>query len=486
MKPFKYIIYGLVIASAVQLYSCKKLLEPEEFTQTVPDNLFNTLQGVESVLYGAYAKSAEMQGSNVAANHLVIEASLADIVYSINASANLVRNYDLDGGRIDETLWSLPYQSIRNTNILLENVESANINDDSKTLITAEAKFIRAICYFRLYNRFGPVPLRTSTTQELALAKATEQEMTDFIESELLAAIPGLPSPGQEKAYGRAHKGAAWGHLMRLYLYTKQWQKTIDAAQEIIDLNYYELFPDYFTLFFVANERNRELIWVRPAKADVDRTAALTMAAFAYPPNFNNDPRTGLTFVGANFGGSNVFVYDAFYDSFDPNDRRRYSIIDSYIANNGNTIDLSLTPNSRRPFKFWPDSDIIGSAYGNDVPEIRYADVLLSKAEALNELNGPTQEAIDLINEVRDRSDVAGVDLADFASKEALRDHILDERGWEFYLEGHRREDLVRHGKLIERAQQRGLPAQDFHVRLPIPSFALDANPNLEQNPGYN
>src|SRR5690606_37705095 len=146
---------------------------------------------------------------------------------------------------------------------------------------------------------------------------------------------------------------------------------------------------------------------------------------------------------------------------------------DSYIASSGSPINLAASPNSRRPFKFWPATDVIGSAYGNDIPDIRSADVLISRDGALNELNGPNPESIDLINMVRDRADVDDILLSDFETKEELRDYILIERGWEFYLEGHRRHDLIRHGKLIERAQQRGLPAKDFHVRLPIPSFAL-------------
>lgn len=484
-KYYKIIGLALLTGALLQLQGCEDYLEPEEFSQVVPDNLFSSVQGIESVLFGAYAKSAEMQGSNVQASHLSVDESLADLAYSINSEANRYREYDLDPGNATGTLWTLPYESIRNTNIILDNIEQADIPESAKLLISSEAKFIRAVDYYNLHSRFGSVPLRTSSTQPLELPNASEQEIIDQIERDLLEAIPGLPDPGEELAYARAHKAAAIGYLMKLYLNTKQWQKAADAAKEIMDMGKFGLFPDYFTLFWVANEGNEELIWVRPAKADLGREAALTMMAFAYPPSFKSDPKTGLQFVGSNFGGSNIMVYDEFYDSFDPNDRRRYSIISEYINTDDVLVDLTESPDSRRPFKYYPDTDIEGSAYGNDVPVIRYADVLLTRAEALNELNGPTQEAIDLINEVRARADVDDLLLTDFASKESLRDHILMERGWEFYLEGIRREDLIRHGKLIERAQQRGLPAQDFHVRLPIPTFALDANPNLKQNPGY-
>ena len=122
---------------------------------------------------------------------------------------------------------------------------------------------------------------------------------------------------------------------------------------------------------------------------------------------------------------------------------------------------------------------------GNDFPVVRYADILLSHAEALNELNGPTQEAVDLINQVRAKAGVPLLVLSDFAAKETLRDHILKERGWEFFSEELRRQDLVRHGKFIEYGKSRGKVAFDYQVLYPIPQSEIDRNSNLEQNDGY-
>src|SRR5690606_39797988 len=101
---------------------------------------------------------------------------------------------------------------------------------------------------------------------------------------------------------------------------------------------------------------------------------------------------------------------------------------------------------------------------GNDIPVVRYADILLSRAEALNELSGPNQESIDLINQVRTRAGIDNLQLASFSTKEQLRDHILAERGWEFFTEGKRREDLIRMGKFISGALSRGKNAKPTHV----------------------
>ena len=138
-----------------------------------------------------------------------------------------------------------------------------------------------------------------------------------------------------------------------------------------------------------------------------------------------------------------------------------------------------------RSFKYWPDPNAVGEAMGNDIVYIRYADILLSRAEALNELSGPTQEAIDLINAVRQRANAATLTLASYPTKEGLRDFLLAERGREFYSEGLRREDLIRHGKFISSARSRGYSAKDHQVLYPIPLQQIDANPNLEQNDGY-
>jgi len=139
-----------------------------------------------------------------------------------------------------------------------------------------------------------------------------------------------------------------------------------------------------------------------------------------------------------------------------------------------------------RSFKYLPDRDAKGASHGNDIPEIRYADILLSRAEALNELNGPNQESINLINLIRNRAGLGNLNLADFESKEALRDHILKERGWEFYSEGHRRMDLIRMNKFISGALERGKTnAKPFHVLFPIPQVVMDSDPSMVQNDGY-
>ncbi|KAA2219895.1 MULTISPECIES: RagB/SusD family nutrient uptake outer membrane protein [Maribacter] len=489
MKSIQIII--LVFITVALFVRCESTIEPEIFSETAPENLFESLQGVEAILNGAYANFAEV-GGNDAAQQLSVEEIMTDGGFTTEgAIANWATNFQdfvLDGvgSRLYPVFWNQPYQAIRNSNILLENLEAANIDDASKILITAEARFIRAASYYKLYMRFGPTPLRTSTTQELEIPRASEEEILNFIETELSQAMLNLPNPGTEKQWGRAHKGAAMGVLTKFYLNTKQWEKCATMAQNVISMGYYELFPEYFELFQVKSERNRELLWVRTAKADLGREANISFMNFAWPQSFARDPNTGLEFCdGCRNFATMLRIRDDFWLSFDSNDKRTSLILKEYINTSGELINL-LPPNDNvRPFKYWPADDFAGPAYGNDIPDIRYADILLSRAEALNELDGPNQESIDLINQVRNRAGLPNLVLSDFGSKDELNDHILKERGWEFWWEGKRRHDLIRHDKFISQAIARGIPAQDHMVRYPIPQFALDANPLLKQNEGY-
>lgn len=174
------------------------------------------------------------------------------------------------------------------------------------------------------------------------------------------------------------------------------------------------------------------------------------------------------------------------------------------------TIDAREKWYGAIPLKYSEDPAGTDVNQGVDYIVYRYADVILAKAEALNEINGPTKEAIDLINDIRERAfpnmPEKLLKLEDFAGdKDKLREHILKERGWELCFEGCRREDLIRHGKFVEYAndpKRNGADpdclagnkyiknpqgnAKSHHVLYPIPNKAIvESNGVLKQNEGY-
>lgn len=492
MKLTKTIIkYSSLILLLIGISGCEDQLNAPVHSQLAPSNFLVSEEGMENTLASAYGHALFHFTTKEA---IAVQEMPTDITFSWGGGFERIAvqyvNYTWDANTLDLIQYDNHYEAIRNSNIILENFESAEISNSKKTLLSSEARFIRAYSYYQLFLNFGPVPLRTSTsttTQDLELPRASEEDMLNFIETEFQESIAGLPEPGNEPAYQRAHKGAARGLLTEFYMNTKQWQKAVDMADEVINMGVYELYPVYADMFKVENERNREYIWIIVCNRNPNRATTNGWMNAAFPNNLQRVPKLDLDwkpeFVSF---GANYTLRKDFVQSFLPGDTRFETIVTEWINTEGDTIKaLEQQIDNARDFK-WLDRNPGSRSHGNDIPIIRYADILMLKAEALNELQGPNQVSIDLINQIRARAGISDISLNDFNTKEELRNHIMKERAWEFRSEGKRRNTLIRMGKLIENANDRGITnAQPHHTRFPIPQSALDANPALEQNPGY-
>ncbi|GAB2801887.1 hypothetical protein GCM10027275_55120 [Rhabdobacter roseus] len=455
----------------IQGAACENLLDETVYSELTPGNFLNTDTGKQAVLTSAYG-NIQMRGHN----YLFLSAHTAQEVWnqggSIEALLTPLTNFTWDSNhQYFNDAWGGLYGAIRDANIVIDNTNSADATALDKQL-NAEARFVRALAYYQLYDWFGPVPLYlTSTPSEFKLARATDEEMKTFLEKELLDVAAVLPL--NQTQYGRATKGAALGILAKFYLNTKQWQKTADVTGQIMELKKYVLVPNYKNVFALANEGNAEMLWVIPASAQ----AGHNLVALTFPTDYPLPQPNQQVFAARSY------FFDSFVNSFEPGDTRRDLIVTEYTSTSGRFTKL-LGSNQSLSGKYEFDPNAAGAVQGNDIPVVRYADILLSRAEALNELNGPTQAAIDLINQVRARAGAAPIQLGNF-TKDSLRDRLLQEREWEFYTEMKRREDLIRHGKLLSNAKARGRNAQPFHVLFPLPITELNANANLIQNPGY-
>lgn len=467
----------LLIASALVFFStaCEDQLDEVPFDQLAPSNVLQSEKGLESLLVSAYGNMQVHRFPLIRMHYL--EEGPSDLFLQSGGgqarNASFIQDFTFDAehpwiGDVYNGLWN----AIRDANLFLDNADDVEFTISDKAVRTAEARFIRATQYYFLTKWFGEVPLITLSAPELYPKKSPIQELNQFIETELREAANALPSSQEE--YGRATKGSALGVLTKFFLNTKQWEKCASTAKEVMDLDIYSLYPDYQGLFAPENDINSEFIFVFPQSSAADGLGTEWMS-LSLP--------AGYPIEGANFAAEFRY-YDAFVNSFDPNDRRRDFILTQFQKANGDMVQL-LGKNDSRSLKFF-DANRIAADQENDFPVVRYADILLSRAEALNELDGPTEEAVGLINEVRKR---AGENLAlldwTIYTKETLRDHILDERGWEFYSEIQRRSDLIRHGKFIERAIARGKAAKDHHQLYPLPQSEINANENLVQNDDY-
>ncbi len=465
------------------LVSCQDFLKEEVYTQYDPATYLQTEEGINSVLVAAYSNMVVT--SDMRERMYTMNEFPGDIMWewggSFASTAIIFMNFDWDSqSTVFSGRWQTYYQSIRNANSLLDNIDNVTtLSAEKVKQYKAEARFIRAADYYYLWEFFGPVPLiQTATELNFEPVKATDEEFDAFLTTELQSAAADLPVT--QDLWGKATKGAALALLGKYYLNSHQWQQAADACKQVMDLNIYHLYTgDIVNMFSVQNEQNDEVVFTSPALTTLHGNLYM---AHAFPPNY--PIQSNWINYGAQF-----CVYNDWVQTYDPNDKRLGWMVFEYTDVNGVDHDL-LNPSDAgkavRCFKYVPDPDGVSQNMGNDVPMIRYAEVLLDRSEALNEINGPNQESVDLLNMIRTRAGVPNYSVSDFASKEAFRDAMLDERGWEFVAEGQRRMDLIRQGKLIERAQARGATsAKDYMTRFPIPLTEINSNPNLEQNEGY-
>ncbi len=485
-----YKLPGILIASSLLLLTaCEKDLETLPTDRFASENIASSADGVKAVLFSAYNTNNRGDSWN---NGTMLNEVCTDIAFNSGGNANRdltpFINFTIDASsNLIQYLWNQSYFTIRDANIVLESLEAGDFDPDFEKEISAEARYLRAFEYASLYNYFGAIPLRINSTQEGALPRASDEEIKTFVETELTDIVADLPAPGQEEYFGRANKGQALGVLTKFYLNTKQWQKAANTAKQLMDLNYYELYPTYRELFFIENEENREMIVAWPSINQAGPDSSWYQCG-ALPPGYKRAPNIPeFVFVNGqmkNFA-TQYRLLDSFVDSFDPNDARLQAIVQVYEKMNGQMVNLRDNPDDSRPMKFF-DQNALQNDAGNDQIVVRYADILLSRAEALNHINGgPTQESVDLVNMVRKRSNLAGYTMAQAGSESNFNDLILKERGWEFYSEALRREDLIRNGVFISRARDRGKNAKDYQVLFPIPQQELNSNPSLTQNEGY-
>lgn len=455
------------------LTACNDLLEENIYSELTPGNFLSTTDGKQSVLSSAYG-SIQLRGQN---SYSVSPYSSGEAWNRGGSIENLITplsNFTWDSNHEwFASVWGTLYSAIRDANIVIDNTGPQSTSPGAlDAQLNAEARFVRAWAYAYLYDWYGPVPLfLSSTPEDLKMGRATDEAVKAFIEKEYLEITQTLPLV--QAQFGRATKGSAMGLLCKFYLNTKQWQKCADMARKVMDLNKYSLVPKYKDVFSLANEGNAEMLWVIPASPQ----AGHSLVALTFPTDYPLPQPNQQVFAARSY------FFDSFVNSFTPGDTRKDLIVTEYVNTSGKKIQL-LGFDQSLSGKYEFDPNAAGATQGNDLPVVRYADILLSRAEALNELNGPSQEAIDLTNRVRTRAGASPLTLGSF-TKETLRDHLLKEREWEFYAEMKRREDLIRHGKFISNAKAKGKNAQPFNVLFPLPVTELNANPNLVQNPGY-
>ena len=379
----------------------------------------------------------------------------------------------------------------RMSNIIKTVKEMNSISEANKTKLLAQAYCGRGWLAYILYDMFGRIQIPTEESlsnpaANIIVPRSTDEETVKYIEENLLEAAKYLPKtiPYGDADYGRFTAGAAYTILMHLYMHEQRWAEAVEVGNELMKPDYgYQLVPDYKDIFTLENEGNKETIWACTEDHGINIQLWLSEVLPSTYPTKN--PKI------QKWNGYRIPWQ--FYHSYEQGDRRLLTICAKYTSNSGlvyseayprGTLDLGALP-----IKYGEDPEDTGSGSSIDYIVLRYADVLTLQAEALaRKANSVTQEAVDLLNMVRQRAGIPTYKVGDFGSLESFLDAVLTERGHELYFEGWRRSDLIRHGKFIEYAKlyKKSRTAAPHHVLFPLPQEIINEGRGLViQNDGY-
>jgi len=397
-------------------------------------------------------------------------------------------NHSPNNERI-ELYWQKIYKTVNAANTVIDKVPPIEFNETRKKHLLSEAYFIRAMMYFELARTFGDVPLMLKATTDVSStyrSRDSREKVYDQVVLDLEYAESNL-STTFRVGNGRPTPMAATALLSKVYLYMGEYQLAADKAEEVIDSAQYELWDDFADIFKLENMNSGEIIFAVNFSGSLSQGFKPNQYLVRLLPPGLNQSGEGPE----NAQGWEVPTADL-YNSFHNSDRRKeVTFIESFTYSDGSTV--TFDPHIA---KFWDrQAEPRGNNTDTDVIYLRYADILLIYAEALNEINtGPTAQAYDAINQVRKRARFDGENeqniLPDLEglSYQQFRDAILDERRWEFVMEGERWGDLVRMGKLIESVITSGkenVTPKEAHNLFPIPQRERNINPSLSQNDGY-
>lgn len=474
------------------LTSCSKFLEEDPKHLITIENFYSTEQDAISAVNSIYAYlNSTSTGSTAGVYHStfwVLAGLASDEMLNqqpFGAHFDQISNFThTPFNSALEEIWSLHYKTISLANIAINRIPQIQMNATTRDRLVGEAKFLRALMYFNLVRVFGEVPLLLNEEEELYPSKTTTANIYTAINADLVDAIAALPQNYPiGNGRGRATKGAALALKAKMHLTNKEWRPAADACEDIFDLNEYELWADFADVFKHRNRGGKEAVF------SVGFGDAGGAIIFWEVGQFNVrllPPQLSVEGV-VNAQGWQVPTMHL-YNSYEVGDRRKEVTFITEINNEGTIENI-------RPYvqKYWDrETEPKGNESSADFPVIRYADVLLMYAEAMNELDNSTV-AHEYVNKIRKRARFDGTAelpvLADLSglSKDQLREAILKERYLELVFEGHRFFDLTRTNQLATKVPiaKPGVTPAPRNVFFPIPLRETDANPNLKQNELY-
>jgi hypothetical protein len=479
-------IYSLFII--LLLSGCgKDFLEEKPLGQLTSDNFFENENHAIQATNAVYNMLRDFR------THVFAYIALTDIISddadkgSTPSDGEPIRPADelsLDpGSLVIEDCWQGYYRAIKRANWAISEIPNIDMDTELRSRLVGEAKFLRAYFYFKMVRWWGGLPLVTEPLdrEDVKIPRASADEVYAVIIQDLTDAIQVLPVKYGSSDIGRATKGAAQGLLAKVYLTRQEWAKSLEMSMAVINSGAYTLLENYSKIFLIENENSIESIFEIQATSDLNGG----WSQFSQVQGIR--PTKGW---GFNRPSDNLVT------TYEPGDPRREATI-LYVGEvvpDGSYIveDNPEMFNERYNQKAWlPDDQRgLGTQGGGNIRILRYADVILMAAEALNE-TGQSAQALPYVNMIRDRARGAlpKVILPPVTTMEQneLREKIWHERRVELAMEQHRWFDLLRTGRAQAAMQAVG---KNFisgkHELIPIPQSEIDLTVGtVLQNPGY-
>ena len=459
----------LVLASLATLLmtSCgDSFFDLEPASSVTIDKVYKTASDYNVAVIGCYAKLQSQ------VNFYTECCEYRSDNLSLGApTAGTQDRYDIDhftekaSNGILSSYWANFNNNVYRCNLLLDQIDGANFAENLKKQYKGEAMFIRALNYFNMYRIWGGVPATkhvVSAAEALKVARYSDEQMFDLIAGDLKEIVDNnyLPETYSSADMGRATSGAAKALLGKVYLTFHKWTEAKDILSQLIGK--YQLVSPIAQVFNVDNKNNNEIIFAVHFNKEIEGEG------HSYWYNLTN-------------ASDDTNQTSSLLNTFPTGDARKDLI--TYVQ---------VEKNVRLMNKFYDTKSPTFKTVGNDQILLRYADVLLMYAEALNEIQYDASEgslALKYLNAVRQRAGISNLTAKQLPTQEKFRKGILVERQREFPYEGQRWFDLVRMGFAKSVMAENGVEIKDYQLLFPIPQQEIEKVGDksiLWQNPGYD
>ena len=459
----------LVLASLATLLmtSCgDSFFDLEPASSVTIDKVYKTASDYNVAVIGCYAKLQSQ------VNFYTECCEYRNDNLSLGApTAGTQDRYDIDhftekpSNGILSSYWANFNNNVYRCNLLLDQIDGANFAENLKKQYKGEAMFIRALNYFNMYRIWGGVPATkhvVSAAEALKVARYSDEQMFDLIAGDLKEIVDNnyLPETYSSADMGRATSGAAKALLGKVYLTFHKWTEAKDILSQLIGK--YQLVSPIAQVFNVDNKNNNEIIFAVHFNKEIEGEG------HSYWYNLTN-------------ASDDTNQTSSLLNTFPTGDARKDLI--TYVQ---------VEKNVRLMNKFYDTKSPTFKTVGNDQILLRYADVLLMYAEALNEIQYDASEgslALKYLNAVRQRAGISNLTAKQLPTQEKFRKGILVERQREFPYEGQRWFDLVRMGFAKSVMAENGVEIKDYQLLFPIPQQEIEKVGDksiLWQNPGYD